>query len=217
MSVSNHKIDLTAVQYAIDHYIAEIPTELQNQLLAAIDDCQSKSPGSLVNLIIDSETLDRLYEKALTEIRRQDIQQERAKNLSITADAQFPNLSNSLPQEIHQLLYSIAQRLTQHQHQTLTTAKETILKKLTTTPLRTQDLSYILNQPLDRTQTIVQQLWKSGYIDRLDSGFLPILIPSLRNPSYRHQSIDPNLFLTVTTKGYSYLYPIIQWAKRGER
>lgn len=212
MSVSNHKVDLAAVQYAIDHYTAEIPIDLQNQLLSAIADCQAQSPATLVNLIIHSEILDRLYEKALTEIRRQDIYHEKAKNLSITADALFPN---SITQEINQFLDSIAQRLTQHQHQTLTTAKEAILKKLTYTPLRTQDLSYVINQPLDRTQSIVQQLWKSGYIDRLDSGLLPILLPSLRDPAYRNQTVDLNLFLTITRKGYFHLYPIVQWAKRG--
>lgn len=96
-------------------------------------------------------------------------------------------------------------------------AKETILKKLAHTPLRTQDLSYVLNQPLDRTQILVQQLWKAGYIDRLDTGLLPILLPSLRSATYRNQSIDPTVFLTITTKGYSHLYPVFQWAKRGEQ
>lgn len=100
---------------------------------------------------------------------------------------------------------------------TPTIAKETILKKLAQTPLRTQDLSYVLNEPLDRTQTLVQQLWKAGYIDRLDSGLLPILLPNLRKAEYRNQSIDPKLFLTVTAKGYSHLYPVFQWAKRGEQ
>ncbi len=213
MSVSNHKIDLTAVQYAIDHYAAEIPIDLQNQLLAAIADCQSQSPAALVSLIIDSETLDRLYEKALTEIRRQDIHQERVKSLSITADVQF---SNSLPQEIHQLLDSIAQRLTQHQHQTLSTAKETILKTLTSSYVRSQDLAYAINQPLDRTQPIIQQLWKAGYIDRLDSSILYIILPSLRKPHYRQQPISPDLFLTITMKGYFHLYPFIQWSRRGK-
>ncbi len=104
-----------------------------------------------------------------------------------------------------------------HHPITPTTAKETILKKLAHTPLRTQDLSYVLNQPLDRTQILVQQLWKAGYIDRLDTGLLPILLPSLRSATYRNQSIDPTLFLTVTTKGYSHLYPVFQWAKRGEQ
>jgi hypothetical protein len=211
MSVSHHKIDLTAVQHAIDFYIAEIPIDLQNNILSAIANChQAQSTAPLITLITDSETLDRLYEKALIEIRRQEVYQEKAK--SITADTQFPN---TITQEINQFLDSIARSLSQHQHQTLTTAKESILKKLTYAHLRTKDLSYAINQPLDRTQSIVQQLWKSGYIDRLDSGLLPILLPSLRDTAYRNQTIDPNLFLTITRKGYFHLYPIIQWAKRG--
>ena len=161
----------------------------------------------------ESETLDRLYEKALTQLRLQDVHQERAKAYILTAESN----GSTFTSDISQFLNTIGQRLTQQQKQNLTTAKETILKKLTTTHLRTQDLSYVLNQPLDRTQTIIQQLWKTGYIDRLDSSILYILFPNLRPTTYRNQPPTPDIFLTLTTKGYFHLYPLIQWAKRGEQ
>lgn len=212
MSVSNYQIDLRAIEYAIDYYADDIPFDLQNQLLSAIINCHN-NPRSLIRLMNESETLDRLYEKALTQLRLQDVHQERTKAYILTAET---NGYTSITSDISQFLNTIAQLLTQRQKQSFTTAKETILKKLSSTHLRTQDLSFVLNHPLDRTQTIIQQLWKTGYIDRLDSSILYILFPNLRPATYRNHPPTPDLFLTLTTKGYFHLYPLIQWAKRGD-
>jgi hypothetical protein len=93
--------------------------------------------------------------------------------------------------------------------------QEKILKALSSSHFRTKDIAHIINQPLDRTQSILQKLWRSGDIDRLDSSLIYILFPNLRSQPYRQQTIAPDQFLTITSKGYFHLYPLITRLRRG--
>jgi hypothetical protein len=216
MSVYIQEIDLNLLIYGLKQYADDISQESAEQLQTAIVAVQNHEPNSeqnLISLVSQDTSLDRLYAKSLKARTQGYITQERAKSLDLNL---HQPLTTELYNAVDQLARTIAQLLTQREKQYFTTAKETILKKLTTTHLRTQDLSYVLNQPLDRTQTIIQQLWKTGYIDRLDSSILYILFPNLRPETYRNHPPTPDLFLTLTTKGYFHLYPLIQWARRGE-
>jgi hypothetical protein len=94
-------------------------------------------------------------------------------------------------------------------------SQRAILQALAKHPLRTQDLSYVISEPLHTTQSIVQKLWQQGYIDRLSAPLPYILLSSLRKPEYYQAPMPPDTFLSLTAKGYFHLYPLIQLNRRG--
>ena len=220
----NHQLTIDAFRTAIEIF-EQNGKPLPDEISAIVHDLESNI-AILDRLSENDFDFETCYQTARLNLQAKSA--ERNKRLNGPNEIQV-DIQPVIPHQPSQLMYSDVNRpingtstseatkIPTLQPPIPITAKETILKKLTHTPLRTQDLSYVLNQPLDRTQIIVQQLWKAGYIDRLDTGVLQILIPSLRSAAYRNQSIDPKLFLTVTSKGYSHLYPVFQWAKRGEQ
>jgi hypothetical protein len=85
-----------------------------------------------------------------------------------------------------------------------------ILRVLEKSFLATEDLSYTIGQTKAATQKIVEDLWKKGYIDYLQSPILYIVFPGLRSRQYRQSSVDPTAFLTLTRRGYFHLYPLFK-------
>jgi hypothetical protein len=88
--------------------------------------------------------------------------------------------------------------------------KPDVLKTLEKTRLSTCDLALTLDQPLDRTQQLVQTLWQDGLIDALTASPLFIIFPGLRSPAYRQQEVPTDTLLTLTSKGYFSLYPMFK-------
>jgi hypothetical protein len=88
--------------------------------------------------------------------------------------------------------------------------KPDMLKTLEKTRLSTCDLALTLDQPLDRTQQLVQTLWQDGLIDALTASPLFIIFPGLRSPAYRQQEVPTDTLLTLTRKGYFSLYPMFK-------
>ena len=81
-------------------------------------------------------------------------------------------------------------------------AQMKILKSLNKYLLTTEYLAHTIGQSQQATQIIVEDLWKKGYIDYLQSPILYIIFPELRSRQYRQASVDPTAFLTLTRRGY---------------
>jgi hypothetical protein len=210
MSAFNDEIDLDVLQYALQNHADRIPaTELQT-LLHYLQAFQQQEPGAaekLCQFTMQSEAIDLAYDLALTELRRQYQTQQRAKSLELSIGSP---LTAEINHTITQLATTIEQLLTHRQQLSRTTAIEQILKTLEKSHLTPTDLTHLLTQPPQQTETILHGLWQQGYIDRLTAPFPYILFPSLRNPQYRATLPSPDAFLTLTAKGYFYLYPLIK-------
>lgn len=214
MSVFSNDIDLNILLHGIERYAADLSQESAEQIRQAIIACQNQQPNSetqLIHLIIHNPDLDRLYGKALADRRAGYITQERAKSLELSIGRP---LTAEINHTIAQLATTIEQLLTHRQQLSRTTAIEQILKTLEKSHLTPADLTHLLTQPPQQTETILHHLWQQGYIDRLTAPFPYILFPSLRNPQYRATLPSDDAFLTLTTKGYFYLYPLIKRADR---
>jgi hypothetical protein len=218
MSVSNDELDLAVLQEALDRYSDRIPhaeLETLKQLIQSWKNQDDRAAQTLYNFVSNSEAIDEAYDHALLALRRQYNSQPRAKGLVLSMD--YPTDPTGLVEVSDRLLGRLNEIL-QHpilQQQTSpTTFTQPILKALTKHPLRTQDLSFVINQPLAQTQSIVQTLWRSGYVDQLSAPLIYTLFPGLRSQTYRQQPVDSTTFLAITTKGYSQLYPLIQWARK---
>jgi hypothetical protein len=88
-----------------------------------------------------------------------------------------------------------------------------ILKAIQKYHLNIQNLAYTISESNERTQRIVQELWEKGYIDYLSSPIIFVLLPGLRKLSYRQRLVKPLTCLTLTSKGYFHLYPVVQFNK----
>jgi hypothetical protein len=89
-------------------------------------------------------------------------------------------------------------------------AQEKILKTLEKSHLTAQELIYTINQPPEYTEGILRKLWEKGYIDQLSTPLPYILFPSLRSSEYHNTFPSVDTLLTLTTKGYFHLYPLIK-------
>jgi hypothetical protein len=89
-----------------------------------------------------------------------------------------------------------------------------ILKTLEKAHLSAQELTHTVNQPAQQTQEILHRLWQKGYIDQLSTPLPYILFPGLRSPEYRNNFPPTDTLLTLTTKGYFHLYPLVSRNKR---
>jgi hypothetical protein len=85
-----------------------------------------------------------------------------------------------------------------------------LLKALEKNRLNVRDLAFTLDQPLDRTQQIVQTIWQDGFIDALTASPVFIIFPGLRSAAYRQRKVSTNTLLTLTSKGYFSLYPMLK-------
>jgi GAF domain-containing protein len=88
-----------------------------------------------------------------------------------------------------------------------------ILKAIKRYRLSIQDLVHTIGLSEERIKKIIQKLWVNGYIDYLSSPMIFTLFPGLRNHYYRQQSVEPLAPLTLTSKGYFRLNPVVQFNK----
>jgi hypothetical protein len=215
MSVSNDELDLAVLEEALDRYSDSIPhaeLETLTQLIQSWKNQDDRAAQTLYDFVSQSDAIDEAYDHALLALRRQYSSQPRAKSLVLALDS--PADISGLSDIADRLLGQLNALLKPQTTTSSATFTQPILKALTKHPLRTQDLSFVINQPLEQTQSIVQTLWRSGYVDQLSAPLIYTLFPGLRSQAYRQQPIDSTTFLAITTKGYSHLYPLIQWAKK---
>jgi hypothetical protein len=83
-----------------------------------------------------------------------------------------------------------------------------VLKAIEQRPIAIEDLVYVVGLPFEQVSTIVQSLWKRGYVDRVNSGFLSMLFPKPKKQD-QPRTLDPKIPLALTSTGYFFLHPII--------
>ncbi len=92
-----------------------------------------------------------------------------------------------------------------------------LLKALETQALTIRHLVHQLDMSQDQVQAIAQSLWRAGYIDRTTGGVLYNIFPMLRGQQRRDEAIDLDTYLTLTSKGYFYLHPVLIVGRRENR
>jgi hypothetical protein len=91
---------------------------------------------------------------------------------------------------------------------TLDQQANNILKVLERQLLTVEDLSYVVNLPIDQTRAIVQRLWKKGYIDTTKRTPLHRLMSFIGNQDEPHEVGNQHSF-NLTAKGHFYLHPLV--------
>ncbi len=87
MSVSNDELDLEVLKHALDHYSAQIPRQEIDALLQLMQNWKQQQPHAaqqICQFAAQSEPIDRAYDHALIDLRRQYITQQRAKSAVLT-------------------------------------------------------------------------------------------------------------------------------------
>lgn len=130
-----------------------------------------------------------------------------ARNTLKKARSQFSRLSSTTQMFLSLLQKAITAREAQ---------ATAILKTLDKRPLTIQDLVYVIGMPLEQTKALVQSLWNEGYLDRTTSGFMYMIFPMLQLERRQGREIDENTYLTLTSKGYFFLHPVITSSKSGD-
>lgn len=85
-----------------------------------------------------------------------------------------------------------------------------ILRLIESNPLTVQNLADSLDVSVKDVSPIMRQLFKGGFIDRSDASFLRKIFPFIRSNRHRETDItNPDMHLTLTSKGYFKLNPVI--------
>lgn len=214
MTALNDELDLEVLRYAVDHYVSELPDELAEKLLNGIQSIQSQTPHAVENLVAQfrqNEHLDRIYRQSLNALRQGYSSQERAKSLVLNShQSNMQNLGQECQQVFNDIASTIQHSLAKRQRRELENARTQILKALAKYQLTTEDLAYTIGRSQSATQDLINSLWTKGYIDYLGSPLPFTIFPALRNHRYRNKAVEPDAFLTLTSKGYFHLHPLFQ-------
>lgn len=84
-----------------------------------------------------------------------------------------------------------------------------ILKSLNVYQLDLEMLAYTIGKSQSEIESIIENLFTEGFIDRLSSSVLFFAFPELRSNEYRKCPPSSSEFLTTTRKGYFAVNPII--------
>jgi hypothetical protein len=113
MSVFNDQLDLEVLKYALDHHAFQIPREELDVLLQLMHNWKQQQPGAaqqICQFAAQSESIDRAYDHALLDLRRQYTSQHRAKGAILIP--QTHGELNGLTQIADQLIVSLQTILT---------------------------------------------------------------------------------------------------------
>jgi hypothetical protein len=86
---------------------------------------------------------------------------------------------------------------------------KTVLQALESQPLPAKDLAVLVDLPHDRTWTIVQNLWKQGYVYPIHGHWLHLLFPEFAHRFLKSASPTPETYLTLTFKAQFALHPFV--------
>jgi hypothetical protein len=87
MSVFNDELDLEVLKHALENYSAQIPREEIDALLHLMHNWKHQQPNAaqqICQFAAQSEPIDRAYDHALVDMRRQYATQQRAKSAVLT-------------------------------------------------------------------------------------------------------------------------------------
>jgi hypothetical protein len=89
-----------------------------------------------------------------------------------------------------------------------------ILKAIERRPVTLEDLVYVVGIPFEQAHSLVQDLWKEEYISRLQGNAFLIFFPFF-DPQRQQKPIDAKSYLSLTSKGYFLLHPILYFPDAG--
>jgi DNA-binding MarR family transcriptional regulator len=214
MSVFSDQIDLAVLNHAVEQYAAELPEELSEALLEGLKAIERREPHAIVELaqqLQQTPALDRIYEKALQDLRQGYSAQERAKSLVLQANQPLAGeLQQTVNHLVHTVVNTLEQAIEQKRSISLGSAQLQLLQALDRYPLSVTDLAHTVGLSPSVTHSLIQTLWTQGHIDYLSAALPYKILPFLRVQTYRSQSVSPERFLTLTSKGYFRLYPLFR-------
>jgi hypothetical protein len=208
-NILNDQLNLEVLCHGIDNYGDNLRTDTIEVLLEDLKAVQHQNPDAVTNLVEQfkqNESLDRLYERSLRDLRQVYRTQERAKSATLTVGSPLEGGFTF----VVDLIAKLEELLNRRNEIALNKAQMKILKSLDKSLLTIEYLAYTIGQSQETTQMIVEDLWKKGYIDYLQSPILYIIFPGLRSRQYRQASVDANAFLTLIRRGYFHLYPLFK-------
>jgi hypothetical protein len=213
MSVFSDQLDLNVLLHSLEQYPNRLPPDLLEKLQILVQSLQQKDSQAATDLVLlfqQNPILEQLYEQSLQDLRNGYITQERAKCIPLVINQPWSQQSTEFSDTIQRIAYSLQNLHTYYQETALSQIKQTILKSLEKTPMRSRDLFHTIGQSTEQIQPALQKLWEDGFIDVLSSSPLYTIFPGLRKGNYRHRSVPSDTFLTLTSKGYFYLYPMFK-------
>jgi hypothetical protein len=92
-----------------------------------------------------------------------------------------------------------------------------VLEALEKRPLTVTGLVYIVGLTLDQAWTIVQELWRQGYIERATSSIVSKVFPRLKDRQHSGQTLDAETYLTLTARGHFHLHPVVSLGAHRQR
>ncbi|MGG6295469.1 hypothetical protein ACQ4M4_13840 [Leptolyngbya sp. AN02str] len=92
-----------------------------------------------------------------------------------------------------------------------------ILKAIEKRPLTPRNLPHVVGLSVDQSRSIVEYLWKEGYIDRFTGNFFSSLSAMFGGRHRENETIDPDTYLTLTSKGHFLLHPVFIIGRREDR
>ncbi|MBD2102233.1 hypothetical protein [Leptolyngbya sp. FACHB-261] len=96
-----------------------------------------------------------------------------------------------------------------------TTHEWDVLQALERRPLTVENLSYILNQPLEAVRGVVKQLWCKGYVDSTTSSLWHKVLPIIGRTQTEPRFSDQDTYFTLTAKGHFRLHPVVMFGRKG--
>ncbi len=89
-----------------------------------------------------------------------------------------------------------------------------VLKALEQRPLTIRSLPSMVGLSVDQSRAIVQSLWEKGYVDQFTGNIFRSLAALIGVRHHRNESIDPDTYLTITSKGHFFLHPVVVIGRR---
>jgi hypothetical protein len=189
----------------ISHLATRQPQAAADQIRQLLD----QSPD--LKAIYDAE-YDRLSQSYHTQERAKGFFDASALSLDTWEEFAFPILQSDEPVEVAR---DLLKRIKSKHSPYITALQRTIaavdqrsiavLKAIEQRPISIEDLVYVVGLPHNQTSSIVQSLWKRGYVDRANSGVISMLFPQRKKP----QQLDQTIPFALTSTGYFFLHPII--------
>ncbi len=174
------------------------------KFLPSVDSLMAHLGGSIA--FPPSPTTTLTWENLTVSILTADDQVETARVLL----KQVKSLPNHLIEGVQAFLLALQKTVIAIEAQDIR-----ILAAIEKRPLTAEDLVYVVGMPLATLLPRLQSLWHRGYIERTTTNSLYLMFPQFRSQQRKHQTINPDAYLTLTATGRLFLRPVIAPSRSG--
>lgn len=230
-------LTLQSFTLAVSKLELSLPDTVQaavRQVGEKLADCPEENLGEVTReideLVKRHTELQAQYEQMRDRLKLQQNAQERTKSLNgVTANLSGSNSGSNfqtllanvlvisdkrkLTPEVSKLAKQPEfQRFAQFLKDAILSLDEhskTVLQALESQPFPTKDLAALVDLPYDRTWTIVQNLWKQGYLYPIQANWLHLIFPGFAHRFLKQAPLTPETYLTTTFKGQFALHPFV--------